>query len=99
MATMTAEPTGVPVQPGAHPQSFISKYIFSTDHKVIGIQFLFTCLFFLLVGGLLAVMLRYQLGFPDQPMPGSGLLPETILTPGQPHRIEMTKVLPPSRDE
>ncbi|MDX1449749.1 MAG: cbb3-type cytochrome c oxidase subunit I, partial [Acidimicrobiia bacterium] len=79
---MTAEPTGVPVQPGAPPQSFISKYIFSTDHKVIGIQFLFTCLFFLLVGGLLAVMLRYQLGFPDQPMPGSGLLPETMVADG-----------------
>src|SRR2546430_13432671 len=35
-------------------RSFIRKYIFSTDHKIIGIQFLFVSLFFLLVGGLLA---------------------------------------------
>ena len=30
-------------------RSFIRKYIFSTDHKIIGIQFLFVSLFFLLV--------------------------------------------------
>ena len=35
-------------------RSFVRKYIFSTDHKIIGIQFLFVSLFFLLIGGLLA---------------------------------------------
>ena len=53
-----------------HEQSIWEKYFFSTDHKIIGIQFLFTCLFFLLIGGLLAVLLRYQLGFPGRPLPG-----------------------------
>ena len=51
---------------GVHhgPTSFWRKYIFSTDHKIIGIQFLFVSLFFLLVGGLLAMQIRWQLGFP-----------------------------------
>ena len=82
MATMTAEPTGIPVREEHHPQSFIRKYIFSTDHKIIGIQFLFTTLFFLLVGGLLAVMLRFQLGFPGEPLPGGSILPETMAPGG-----------------
>jgi cytochrome c oxidase subunit 1 len=62
--------------------SFIRKYIFSTDHKVIGIQFLFTCLFFLAVGGLLAMMVRWQLGFPGKPMPGGGAMPDTMAPGG-----------------
>jgi len=49
---------------GAHAhhddRSFVQKYIFSTDHKIIGIQFLFVSLFFLLVGGLLATMTRHR---------------------------------------
>ena len=46
--------------PHAHhdDRSFIRKYIFSTDHKIIGIQFLFVSLFFLLLGGLLAMQMR-----------------------------------------
>ncbi|MEO5929109.1 MAG: hypothetical protein ABIR47_04185, partial [Candidatus Kapaibacterium sp.] len=41
----------------AHPQlSFLEKYVFSLDHKVIGIQFMFSSLFFLLVGGWLALL-------------------------------------------
>lgn len=51
------------------PQSFISKYVFSKDHKVIGIQFLITNLFMLLVGGALALGVRWQLAFPWQNMP------------------------------
>src|SRR5688572_32947235 len=62
-------------------RSFIRKYIFSTDHKIIGIQFLFMSLFFLMIGALLAMMMRWQLGFPNQPMPGGGLLGETVATP------------------
>src|SRR6202008_3800643 len=63
-------------------RSFVQKYIFSTDHKVIGIQFLFLSLFFLLVGGLLAMQIRWQQGFPGQPMPGGGILPETMAPGG-----------------
>ena len=62
--------------------SFIRKYIFSSDHKVIGIQFLFLSLFFLLVGGLLAMMIRWQLAWPGQPMPLGGLFPETMAPDG-----------------
>ena len=64
------------------PMSFWRKYIFSTDHKIIGIQFLFVSLFFLLVGGLLAMQIRWQLGFPGKPMPGGGILPETMVSGG-----------------
>ena len=70
---------------GAHPvddRPFIRKYIFSTDHKIIGIQFLVMSLFFLLVGGVLAMVIRWQLGFPGRPMPGGGVLPETMAPGG-----------------
>src|SRR5215813_7861002 len=50
-------------------RSFLRKYIFSTDHKIIGIQFLLMSLLFLFVGGTLAMMLRWQLGFPGKPLP------------------------------
>ena len=64
---------------------FLQKYIFSTDHKIIGIQFLFMSLFFLIIGGLLAMAMRWQLAWPsnpDMPMPGGSLLPETMFTQG-----------------
>src|SRR5262245_5649007 len=63
-------------------RSFIKKYIFSTDHKIIGIQFLFLSLFFLLLGGFLAMQIRWQLGFPGKPMPGGTLLPESMAPGG-----------------
>ena len=64
------------------PMGFWRKYIFSTDHKTIGIQFLFVSLFFLLVGGLLAMQIRWQLGFPGKPLPGGGILPESMVSGG-----------------
>ena len=62
-----------------HELGFIRKYIFSTDHKVIGIQFMFTGLVFLVLGGLLAMAIRYQLAWPFQSMPvlGKMLFPHT----------------------
>ncbi len=48
-----------------HSQSFISKYIFSTDHKTISKQYLFTGIFWAFIGGLLSLIFRLQLGFPD----------------------------------
>src|SRR5437773_10138644 len=70
--------------PHAHhdDRSFLRKYIFSTDHKIIGIQFLFVSLFFLLLGGVLAMQMRWQLAFPGQPMPGGGILPATMAPGG-----------------
>jgi cytochrome c oxidase subunit 1 len=53
-----------------HPElGFVRKYIFSTDHKIIGIQFLFSSLIFLMIGGLLAMLVRIQLGWPHSEIP------------------------------
>ncbi|MBT7901776.1 MAG: cytochrome-c oxidase, partial [Candidatus Marinimicrobia bacterium] len=52
-----------------HEQSFWSKYIFSLDHKVIGKQFLWLGLFFVLFGGFQALLIRWQLAYPEQPVP------------------------------
>jgi cytochrome c oxidase subunit 1 len=65
-----------------HEQSFIRKYIFSTDHKIIGIQFMLMSLLFLVLGGLLAMIIRWQQAFPGQAMPGGGLFPETMISDG-----------------
>ncbi|RMG40429.1 MAG: cytochrome c oxidase subunit I [Planctomycetota bacterium] len=53
----------------AHELSFVRKYIFSTDHKVIGIQFLITTLLMLMVGGALALGVRWQIAYSWQTMP------------------------------
>ena len=48
-----------------HEQSFIFKYIFCTDHKVISKQFLISGIFWAIIGGAFSVIFRLQLGFPD----------------------------------
>jgi heme/copper-type cytochrome/quinol oxidase subunit 1 len=54
----------------AHDElSFFKRYIFSTDHKIIGIEFLFVGLAFMVLGGLLAMLIRWQLGFPGRSVP------------------------------
>ncbi|MBM3997457.1 MAG: cytochrome c oxidase subunit I [Planctomycetes bacterium] len=54
----------------AHEElSFIRKYIFSEDHKIIGIQFLFTSIIFLGLGGILALLVRIQLAWPHAEIP------------------------------
>ncbi|MBI3549531.1 MAG: cbb3-type cytochrome c oxidase subunit I [Elusimicrobia bacterium] len=59
---------------GHGPDDFISKYVFSVDHKVIGLQYLITSLLFLLFGFILIMVLRWQLAYPDQPIPFIGNL-------------------------
>jgi len=49
-----------------HPKSFIGKYIWSQDHKVIAIQYSITAIAVGLVALVLSGMMRLQLGFPDQ---------------------------------
>src|SRR5256885_12598627 len=68
--------------PHVDDRSFIRKYIFSTDHKIIGIQFLIMSLTFLLLGGTLAMLIRWQFGFPGRPVPGGGVLPESMVANG-----------------
>src|SRR3954470_298337 len=58
-----------------HPElGFFRKYIFSTDHKIIGIQFLFSTLIFLVLGGALALAVRLQLGWPHAELPIFGAM-------------------------
>src|SRR2546428_7727736 len=47
-----------------HKLGFIQRYIFSQDHKIIGIQYMMTSLFMAAVGGVLAMLIRMELGWP-----------------------------------
>ncbi len=86
MSTVVKTPDAQVHEAHGHEEiPFLRKYIFSTDHKIIGIQFLFMSLFFLIIGGLLAMAMRWQLAWPSdptRPMPGGGMLPETMFTQG-----------------
>ena len=50
-------------------QGFVSKYIFSFDHKMIGKQYFTLAMSMGFIGGILAVLIRLQLGFPSKPWP------------------------------
>src|SRR5882757_3608094 len=52
-----------------HHETFISKYVFSQDHKMISRQFLITGIIWALIGGLFSVIFRLQLGYPNQTFP------------------------------
>ncbi|HLK91029.1 MAG TPA: cbb3-type cytochrome c oxidase subunit I [Polyangia bacterium] len=56
------------------PTGFWRRWVFSLDHKVIGRQFLFLGLAFLAVGGLMAMLIRWQLASPGVPVPVVGKL-------------------------
>ncbi len=52
-----------------HKETFITKYIFSQDHKTIAKQFLITGIIWAIIGALFSVLFRLQLGYPDQSFP------------------------------
>ena len=52
-----------------HHQPFVTKYIFSQDHKIIAKQFLITGMIWAAIGGFFSVVFRLQLGFPDTSFP------------------------------
>jgi cytochrome c oxidase subunit 1 len=52
-----------------HHETFISKYIFSQDHKMIARQFLITGIIWAIIGGLFSVLFRLQLGYPNSTFP------------------------------
>src|SRR6202142_2979758 len=65
----------------AAPTSFIRKYIFSLDHKVIGLQYYFLALTAVFVGMFLSLLMRIHLIWPDASLPLLGdIKPETYLT-------------------
>lgn len=57
-----------------HEESFAEKYFFSVDHKMISKQFLFSGLLLFLVGGFLAVAVRWQIAWPFTEIPILGVL-------------------------
>ena len=52
-----------------HHETFITKYVFSQDHKMIAKQFLITGMIWAIIGGLMSVLFRLQLGYPDLQLP------------------------------
>jgi len=76
-----------------HELSFWRKYVFSIDHKVIGIQYGVTALAFLFLGFCLVLMMRWQLAYPTQSIPvvggllgglgewGENYMPGGVMTP------------------
>ncbi|HKT80388.1 MAG TPA: cbb3-type cytochrome c oxidase subunit I [Vicinamibacterales bacterium] len=61
---------------------FLRKYVFSLDHKVIGIQYAITSLLFLLFGFTLMMIMRWQLAYPGAPIPLIGSFLGDARAPG-----------------
>ncbi|HEX4997671.1 MAG TPA: cbb3-type cytochrome c oxidase subunit I [Terriglobia bacterium] len=55
-----------------HKLGFIRRYIFSFDHKVVGLQYFFTAMAMAVFGGALSMLMRLQLGWPAQAWPALG---------------------------
>ena len=58
-----------------HKETFITKYVFSQDHKMISKQFLITGITMAVIAMLLSILFRIQLAYPDKSFP----LLETLL--------------------
>jgi cytochrome c oxidase subunit I len=70
----------------APPQSFIRKYVFSLDHKIIGLQYYGLALVAVFTGMVLSWLMRIHLVWPNWPIPGLQLLskvgaPGGVMTP------------------
>ncbi|MHC5051109.1 MAG: cytochrome c oxidase subunit I, partial [Planctomycetota bacterium] len=62
------------------PKGFWAKYVFSTDHKVIGIQFIFSAMIWGIVGGGLAMLVRYKIAWPGAALPVfGGAFPDGVM--------------------
>jgi len=68
-ATTQALPHAAPHEAHHEEAGFWSQYIFSTDHKVIGLQYGITALGFLFFGFCLMLMMRWQIAHPGEPVP------------------------------
>src|SRR5439155_508493 len=82
MVEAISHPEARHVGAGHDEVGFIRHYIFSTDHKMIGKQFLTLGLFGLVMGGILALLVRWELAFPETPVPGMGWVPEPTMYGG-----------------
>lgn len=66
MAAVAHEAHGHHEDHGHHEESFVSKYIFSQDHKMISKQFLMTAVFMGVVAMILSILFRIQLAWPGE---------------------------------
>lgn len=63
---------------GHHEEGFIKKYLWSTDHKIICMQYLFTGMAMAVIGAFFSYVFRMQMAFPGEHVPFWG-----IVTPAQ----------------
>src|SRR5450631_602034 len=73
-----------------HKLGWWRTYIFSTDHKMIGIQYGLCGLIFLFFGFSLMMLMRWQLAYPGQPVPVIGNILGRLLGPGAMENGKMT---------
>lgn len=66
MTTLTEEPA---IEHAHHHETFLTKYVFSQDHKMIAKQFLITAIIMAVFAMILSVIFRLQLGWPDHSFP------------------------------
>jgi len=66
MAAVAHEANGHNDSHAHHEESFVSKYLFTQDHKMIGKQFLITAVFMGIVAMLLSILFRIQLAWPGE---------------------------------
>jgi len=59
---------------GHHEQSFWSKYVFSVDHKMIAMQYMFTGMAMGIIGGFFSYVFRMQMAFPGHSIPFFGVV-------------------------
>lgn len=62
---------------------FLRTYLFSTDHKMIGRQFMIMSLIMLVFGGLMAMMMRWELAWPESVIPLTSWIPEPYMYEGR----------------
>jgi cytochrome c oxidase subunit 1 len=77
MSEVAVTPHHAHVEPG-----FWRTYVFSTDHKMIGRQYLTLGLVMALVGGASAYIIRWQLAWPESQIPLTGWIPEPAMYDG-----------------
>ncbi|PHS10891.1 MAG: cytochrome c oxidase subunit I [Kordia sp.] len=67
---------------GHHKETFVTKYIFSIDHKMISKQYLITGIFMGIIGIAMSMLFRLQLAWPEEPFKIMELLLGGTMAPG-----------------
>ncbi len=81
MASITVPLGGTQAGQKPQPKLRVSDYLrWSVDHKIIGVQYMATALFFFLIGGLLAMLVRWELLTPNLDLVQTGAQYNTLFT-------------------